>query len=192
MSLSAVYSVALPLLAEGEGNPFLWIGIFLAGAAAVAWALKRRARRSTLLDPPRRGGAADEELHRSMDRLLVDLQETARDISATIDTKTMVLNQLIEDADRRIETLKALEKNAPAAPSAGPGQARMPVPRETPEIPPTEESRRRAALERDILRLADEGKTELEIARATGLARGEVELVLSLRRAPGAEGRPNA
>ncbi len=165
----------------------IYLGLFLLGAAVVAWVLRRQARKSAIIDPPRRKGSAEEDLHRSMDRLLVDLQDTAREINATIDTKTVVLNQLIEEADRRIETLKALDKDAPAAKPAPP-----PRPASAPEIPPTDESRRRAALERDILRLADEGKTELEIARLTGVPRGEIELVLSLRRAPGAEGRPNA
>jgi hypothetical protein len=186
MSPAECYLVATPLVAEG--NTFLWIGVFLAGAAVVALVFKRQSRRSALLDPPRRKGAADEELRQSMDRLLVGLQETSREINATIDTKTVVLNKLIEEADRRIEALKALEKGA----AAGLGQAPARVGPPPKEIPPTEESRRRAALERDILRMADAGKTDLEIARLTGVARGEVELVLSLRRAPGAEGKPNA
>ena len=188
MTPSALHPGSTILLAEGE--TMIYVVLFLAGAAVVAWTLKRRARRSALLDPPRRGGAADVELRESMDKLLVELQETSREINATIDTKTVVLNKLIEDADRRIETLKGLEKSAGSATGIGatrPAARPEPAPR-----PPSEESRRRAALEREILRLADEGKTELEIARATGVPRGEVELVLSLRRAPDAEGGPTA
>ena len=167
------------MLAEGSfpGGPLLWVLVFLVGVAVVVLMLKRHARRSAIFDDPRRQTSAEEELRHSMDRLLIELQEASREINATIDTKTAVLNKLIADADRRIETLKALEKNAPPSAAAGPA-----------EPPLTEEARRRAALERDILRLAGEGKTELEIARLTGLPRGEVELVLSLRRMPGTEG----
>lgn len=166
------------VLAEGAS---IWYAVaFLVGAGIVALVLKRQSRRSALLDPPR--ARPEEGLHASMDRLLVELQETSREINAVIDTKTAVLNKLIQDADRRIEELKMLEKSAAAAATPKPAEPARPAPAPAPE---TDESRRRAALERDILRLADEGRTELEIARLTGVARGEVELVLGLRRSAG-------
>ena len=125
---------------------------------------------------------AQEELRHSMDRLLVELQETARDINATIDTKMIALNRLIAEADRRLEALDAA--GAPAdtpeahTPQAEEQQEVTPPPEPEPTSP---EGIKRRALEREIYRLADEGKTELEIARLTDTPRGEVELVLSLR-----------
>ena len=56
MTPSALHPGSTILLAEGE--TMIYVALFLAGAAVVAWTLKRRARRSALLDPPRRGGAA--------------------------------------------------------------------------------------------------------------------------------------
>jgi hypothetical protein len=111
-----------------------------------------------------------------MDQLLVELQETSREINATIDTKMIALNRLIEDANRRIETLKELRR-----PGSMPGTSDSPAsPRD--EKPLSSETLKRRELECEICRLADQGKTELEIARITQTPRGEVELVLSLRR----------
>jgi hypothetical protein len=124
---------------------------------------------------------AEEELRHSMDRLLVELQETAREINSTIDTKMIALNRLIEEADRRIETLRETRQSGAAASvtstPSGPERA-LESGRED------KETGKRRELEQEICRLADEGKTELEIARMTGTPRGEVELVLSLRRMP--------
>ncbi len=170
-----------PVLAEGIFNdPALLFCLLVAGIVIVVFVLRRRAAmQKRAADSPVEKAAAREELRKGMDELLVELQETSRDINAMIDTKTAVLNKLIEDADRRIEALKALENKPPS------GQAGMPV------LQNTEEAARRVAQEREILRLADSGKTDLEIARLTGVPRGEVELVLSLRRLPGAEGGPS-
>ena len=168
-----------PLLAD-VGDGWLWLALFIAGLIVIVFVLRRHAAmRQRSSGNPARPASADQELRRSMDQLLVELQETSREINATIDTKTAVLNKLIEDADRRIETLKAMESKTPI------GQTGMSAP---PSAPVSDEARRRAEIEREILRLADSGKTELEIARATGVPRGEVELVLSLRRPPGTEG----
>ncbi len=192
MSLATVLANNSP-----PGGALLWIGVFLAGAAVVGMMLKRHSRKSSLLDGrngtrsltargPGPISPGEEDLRHSMDRLLVELQETSREINATIDTKTAVLNKLIEDADRRIETLKALKAAEPSA-AAAPRPAERPAPE--PAVLETAESRRRREIEREVLRLAAEGRTELEIARETGVPRGEVELLLRLRGIEGGEGK---
>jgi hypothetical protein len=171
---------ALPI-AEGDSNGnLLWVAVFVAGIVVAAWAIRRHAKKSRILDDPRAPESAETDLRRSMDRLLVELRETSREINATIDTKIVALNKLVEDADRRIETLKSLEKK-PAAPATA-----------EPPKPAPEESSRRTVLEAEVARLAAQGKTELEIARATGVPRGEIELMLSLRRTRETEGGPRA
>lgn len=178
------------MLAENSppGGAIFWIVVFIAGIAVVAMMIRRHARKSAVFDDPRRQDSAEGELRHSMDRLLVELQEASREINATIDTKTAVLNKLIADADKRIEALKAAETApAPARCESAPEPPPTAAPRR-PEPVERDEVRRRSVLEHEIHRLADAGKTELEIARLTGLPRGEVELVLSLRRMPGAEG----
>lgn len=172
-------------------SPWVYVGIVIV-LLAVLILPRRLAKRSKILDDPNRRKTAQEELRHSMDRLLVELQETAREINATIDTKMIALNRLIEEADRRIEKLEKARRQTPAA-----VLRREPVdevtskPTVTPhpraEEPVTEEDTKRRELEREIYRLADEGKTELEIARMTDTPRGEVELVLSLRQKPDEE-----
>ncbi|HUV38297.1 MAG TPA: hypothetical protein VMY39_01725, partial [Planctomycetota bacterium] len=141
---------------------------------------------SRILDDPNRRRTAEEELRHSMDRLLVELQETSRDINATLDTKMITLNRLIEEADARIDALSTLRGGGPGGgerpdtPQVVPQQPVTPAPPD--DLPDTEDVRRRRDLEREIFRLADEGRTELEIARLIDVPRGEVELVLSLRK----------
>ena len=158
-------------LAEGLFDSLWLVGLFLAGAAIVIYAMQRQKARAKTAEPAPRPSSAAEELHRSMERLLVELQDTSREINATLDTKMIVLNKLIEDADRKIAELKSLQEAREKRPAA-PARAEEPL---------TEEARKRRDLEREICRLADEGQTELEIARRTNTPRGEVELVLRLR-----------
>jgi len=173
-----------PVLAEVSN---LWVWALIAAVIVIALLLPRRlAKRSRILDDPKHKRTAQEELRHSMDRLLVELQETSRDINATIDTKMIALNRLIQEADARIEALEDLQAGEGGSPGrAGspqvvPAQEVTPPPEET--EPDTAETKKRRELEREIYRLTDEGKTELEIARLTNTPRGEVELVLSLRK----------
>lgn len=107
-----------------------------------------------------------------LDRLAVDLEETARAVSALLDTKIRTLDRLIADADGRIARLEGL--SGPAA-RGEPGVAAA----EQPAAPPPEEL---LAHHAHIFGLADQGLSVQEIAEKTGHPRGEVELVLSLRR----------
>lgn len=174
---------ALMVLAQETGllpdRWWVWV-LVLAGVILLMVLPRRLAKRSRILDDPTHKMTPQESLRRSMDELLVELQETAREINATIDTKMIALNRLIEEADRRIETLRELRR--PGA--VPPGGAKSTLAGD--EKPLGEEAVKRRELEREIYRLADEGKTELEIARMTGTPRGEVELVLSLRTTGGA------
>jgi len=163
------------VLAQIDG----WIAAVILAIIVIALVVPRKlAGRSRILDDPNTRRTAQEELRHSMDRLLVELQETARDINATIDTKMIALSRLIAEADRRIEGLGDASRSASAT-QTQPQQAVTPLPE--PE-PTGAEAIKRRALEREVFRLADAGKTELEIARLTDTPRGEVELVLSLRK----------
>jgi len=163
-----------------------WIWALLLAVLVLLMVLPRRlVRRSRVPDDPARGSSPQESLRRSMDQLLVELQKTSREINATIDTKMIALNRLIEDADRRIETLKELRR-----PGGATGTPDSPAPPRD-QRPLSAEALKRRELEHEIYRLADEGKTQLEIARITGTPRGEVELVLSLRRTAGDEPAPS-
>ena len=106
----------------------------------------------------------------------VDLHETARDLSAQLDSKMGVLQHLVCEADRAAARLeKALAVGDCAAPGGrGPaaGEAR-------PKDPAAPASPDRRCEE--ICTLADYGFEPAEIARRLGAPIGEIESVLDVR-----------
>lgn len=154
-----------------------WMYVLLMGLVVAALVLPRKlARRSKLLDRPRPGES--ERLRKQMEDLLIQLQEVAREVNATLDTKMIALNQLVEEAEQRIRELKDLLARVETA-QAQTSPAPQAAVKETPAPP---EARRSSQAEETVVRLAGQGKTPLDIARETGLSRGEIDLVLALRR----------
>jgi len=100
-----------------------------------------------------------QRLQRAMEQLQVNVMEFARDAEARLDTKITTLNRLIIDADQRIKSLDDLAKSLHARNSSA-----------------------LSPLHREVYRLADEGLDNIEIARRTSIAPGEVELLLTLRK----------
>jgi hypothetical protein len=137
--------------------PLLLLVIFFAW---VVWMGKLRGK----TNKPREKGmsSADltgrDRLQKAMEQLQINVMEFGRDVEARLDTKIRTLEQLIRDADERIKRLQELE--GPGAPDGGGTQA----------------------LHREIYLLADQGIDSIEIARRTGAAPGEVELILGLRK----------
>ena len=180
------------LLGQTGQSPLPWWGyaLLMVGIVLVLVLPRKLARRSRILPATRL--SESDRLRHSMDKLLVELQEVAREVNATIDTKMVALNQLIEEADRKIAELKKLRSAQPPSdklttPSpieepAGPAPPPSPQPIRRPELPMAPEEIKRRQTEAEVFRLAAEGKTHLEIAQTTGMPRGEVELVLALRR----------
>ena len=100
----------------------------------------------------------DSELRATMERLVIELEELSREVSAKIDTKMRTLEVLIRQADERIDVLKNL-------------------------VPTSDEkSRELASRYGEVYELADSGTSLGDIAKQTGMHAGEVELILSLRR----------
>ncbi len=102
--------------------------------------------------------SGEQELRRTMERLLLELEELSREISGRIDTKMKTLEVLIRQADERIQALEG------AMPEGG------------------KSIREAASRYKEIYELADSGTSLEEIASRTGIQSGEVELILSLRR----------
>jgi hypothetical protein len=132
------------------------------------------------------GGITREEAQRQMpslrehmnvradlERLLVDLQDLSRQLNAHIDTRFCKLEVLMKEADDKIRRLEALN---------GGGKSGGAI------------SRKRAAEEETdpekslVYKLADAGRTPVEIAREMSKNTGEVELILSLRRSKQGQG----
>ena len=119
---------------------------------------------------------SEEQTHRrDLDETILQLDQLARQVGAMIDTKYAKLEAVVRDADRRIEQLSKLTR-------ARQGSAGLDVTigAEEPAGSAAEEVNdvQRAA----VYRLADEGKSALEIAQALSQPAGEVELILALRR----------
>ncbi|RPH44302.1 MAG: hypothetical protein EHM91_08290 [Planctomycetota bacterium] len=107
------------------------------------------------------GGAREE-----LERLLTEIQDLSREHIARLDTKIRMLNQLLLECDQKKRELDALlAKTGPDAPekSAPPPKAANP-------------------LHDQVYSLQDSGKELLDICAATGLEKGEVELILGLRK----------
>ena len=145
----------------------LWVFLVVA-ALFVAVVLPRLRRRR---DEPREtlgtfgpaAGGAREEL----ERLLTEIQDLSREHIARLDTKIRMLNQLLLECDQKQRTLEALLGKAPAADAAA---------------KPASSARAPNPLHDQVYSLQDSGKEVLDICAATGLEKGEVELILGLRK----------
>ena len=111
------------------------------------------------------------------------MHDTARDLSAQLDSKLSALGALVAEADRAAARLEAaLERAAEPVPRTN-NQARS---LQRGEADERGEAGVRAAASRprrqeEIYTLADYGYEPAEIARRVGTPVGEVELILSLR-----------
>jgi hypothetical protein len=168
----------LVALAQGEppaGVPksttaTVWI-VLIVAALFVAVVLPRLRRRKdgpveTLGSFGASSGGAREEL----ERLLTEIQDLSREHIARLDTKIRMLNQLLLECDQKKRELEELLGRAGGtAPSAEPAAA------------PTRPAN---PLHTQVYSLQDSGKELLDICAATGLEKGEVELILGLRKMP--------
>jgi hypothetical protein len=107
------------------------------------------------------------EVRNNLQKLLVDLQDLARVINGHIDTRFCKLEVLLKEADQKIRQLEALGFGGKTPKVTG-----------SPEI-----GEEKPDPERELIyKLADAGKTSVEIARELNKNTGEIELILSLRR----------
>ncbi|MBI2932455.1 MAG: hypothetical protein HYY16_12455 [Planctomycetes bacterium] len=138
---------------------FVILGVVFVLAALLLLA----ARRSSSSGRPGLFAREEEEHARDqLQRLLADIQELSREHVARLDTKIRMLQQLLAEADARIRELRGLAAQPPMNPPA-----------------PTKPSN---PLHERVYALADAGKSIAEIGGETGLERGEVELILGLRK----------
>lgn len=147
-----------------SNNQFVFIAL---GAAIlfIGFLLPRMRRRSQASRPP--DGlfeARAQSARQDLDQLVVEIQELAREHIAKLDTKIRMVSRLLSDCDQRKLELEALLKGAAIAP---PPASRPPNP-----------------LHEKVYGLLDEGKDTADICAATGLEKGEVDLILGLRQLP--------
>lgn len=155
-------------LLDGEGGgATLQLSLLLAGLAVLFLTVYLRRRRSPADPrPPGLFDGAGRDPRQELEQLLADIQDLSRDQIARLDTKIRLLNQLLADCDRKQKELEELLGRAKSAPA--------PAPPAKPANP----------LHDRVYALQDSGTEVLEICRQTGLEKGEVELILGLRRMP--------
>src|SRR5258706_10688330 len=145
----------------------VWI-VLIVSALFVAVVLPRLRRRGanpqdTLGTFGASAGGAREELERP----LTEIQDLSREHIARLDTKIRMLNQMLLECDQKKRELEGLLGKAGPAPQA---PEKAPAPRAP------------NPLHDQVYSLQDSGKEVLDICAATGLEKGEVELILGLRR----------
>ncbi len=177
------------------------LGLVVVATTLVIAATRRRIRRSQAdrVDSVQRRSA---DLHRSsqttrdVEQVMIELDRLARDIHGRIDTRFAKLERVIRDADERIDQLARLLREAEGGPALDitVGDApHTPAPLLDSEAPSprvsastSDKTTAASAAVRTIHQLADEGKPAVQIAATIGRPIGEVELILSLRRAKSA------
>lgn len=152
---------------------------------------------------------AERRASRDLEEIMIDLDKLAREVNGKIDTRLAHLEALIRDADQRIETMRNMrddliaqqpassrppksESGSQATASQKNQEGAATKPKSAPAIDitlgdetdqPTEIQPPADGHDADIYRLADAGMTPIEIAQELGRGTGEIELVLSLRKA---------
>ena len=145
------------------------------------------------------------ELHAAMVRLQDELPQLFRNMTGRLDAKMRALRELIQEAGATIDELRRSNAVNSAAPHTATAERRAAPPAEPadreseqnndhapvvhvetqskPAVPPKADlTELRSQRYAHVYSLADAGLDPTEISAETGMHRGEVELVLSLRR----------
>lgn len=195
---------SLTIIAAGDESTTQQF-LLLAAALVAGFVFMRMIRRTTPSDgTPKQyrreiEAAAGEQsaIRRDMEAVLIELDKLSRDVSGQIETRFTKLEQIINDADKRIAALRIL---LDAAKNAGASLGHVDAtPPETANVGPrvksadTNSAAAPTPMEsrtRRIYELADQGLSAMQIAQQLEQHAGEVELILNLRDATGGKGWP--
>ena len=111
-----------------------------------------------------------------LEQLMVEIEQLAKRFGAQLDAKTVRMERLIDEADRKIGELKQLDRarrDADEPQPACPPQPTTPNPQ-----PPTPDD----ALKRSVYHLAEQGLDPAGIAHQLNEHVGKIELILALRK----------
>ena len=122
---------------------------------------------------------------RDVESVMRELDQLSRQIHGRLDTKLAKLEAVIRDADERIDRLSRLARAAKGA-----GTVDVTLDPEAPLVTNPRGSENATTPHADVYRLADGGCLPIEIAKTLGRTTGEVELILSLRKAKQQSGYP--
>jgi hypothetical protein len=189
-----------PLLASplhfSQDDSTQWV-VLCVGVLATLYLVMRGRIKQRRKDPFERpaafGVAQQRQVERDIGNLMVEMLETARQMTAQLDTRAARLEMLMKEADGRLAALKAAAAGSPAS---GPAlsferpiisvpspmaHSPMPSPAVEPEPEPARPETPPDPRHSEIYVMADQGRTPQDIARQLNRPNGEVELILALR-----------
>jgi DNA-binding NarL/FixJ family response regulator len=189
-----IMTLFLATVSFSKDDSTQWVVLCVGVLATLYLVMRGRAKRQK--DPlerrPAMGISQQRQIERDMGQLMVEMLDTARQMTAQLDTRAARIEVLMKEADAKLAALKAAAAGLAMAPAQGHATiaAEPPIPACPPVALP--EPRPRAAksdnLElppdprhADVYRMADQGNSPNEIARQLNRPHGEVELILALR-----------
>jgi hypothetical protein len=149
-------------------NSTLWIILLVAALFFAIIVPRLRRRRNAPPDRPGTFGEPGAHARDELEHLLAEIQDVSREHIAKLDTKIRLLNHLLMECDQKKKELETLLGRAVNA-----GMSKL-----EPPSPP----RPANPLHDQVYALVDSGKNVFDICAATGLEKGEVELILGLRK----------
>jgi hypothetical protein len=182
VKLAASAMHVLPLLVTTPDTPTEWLPLAALAVGAlylfVFRPMKNKRKRDPMDDAPARTTLAQHRhVEREMETLLVELSEMSRKMTAQIDSRSTKLELLIQEADAKIEQLRAMQAAIGRTPA---DRFRMdvgaPSPQQPDDVEPAIDPRHA-----EVYALADQGRSSSEIADGLSRPRGEIELILALR-----------
>ncbi len=180
-----------PFLLAFTGVQVAMFSIFVAILTMVMISTRNRTQRS--MQTPRhtareRYAAATSQRTslREVEEVMLELDKLAREVNGRLDIRFAKLEAIIRDADERIAKYERLTRATGATDAVDPApRLDVTLGEEQPDAatpPPRMEDSPHA----EVYRLADAGMTDIQIAEETGKTTGEIELILTLRKAQGA------
>jgi len=134
------------------------------------------------------------KLRGDLEQLMIEVEQLAKRFGAQLDAKTMHMEQLISEADRKIAELKQMElarQNAAKLQQAmaSPFDENPSLQTQPQALTPTDESadepspqNAEEVLKQSVYELAEQGHDPGEIARQLNEHVGKIELILALRK----------
>lgn len=169
-----------------DGTNTVQLVMIILGIAALAFLListRRRIMNSTRqpTETPREQFARMGGLSRTtreVERVMAELDSLSREIHGRIDTKLARLEKLLRDADQRIALL-----SQPVDSSADRGsRLEVLLEQEEPLDAVSGDQNTGDATQQSVVRMAEVGRSVLEIAQHVGKTPGEIELMLALHK----------
>jgi len=164
------------------GTSSLQIGLLIGGIVVLLFVIARKGRNrgDTRTSSWRASSAVHDPSIKDLGAVMTELDGLARQIHGKLDLKIATLQKIIRDADQRIDELSRLQR-------AADGKTVLDIQLD-PESPDRAFDDRPLEPHQAVYRLADSGYTTLQIAQELARHTGEVELILSLRRAKNRSG----